>query len=331
MGKKSNAKRSKMLSIAAFRVVADALTVFEGKYSNVVICPLCLKEFGEANMEQLSRDHVIPQALGGTIFTITCRSCNNKFGTYTENDLLKPFRLAENLAGEKGITGKLTFGEHSFSASIKMASNSYASMKIELLGGRPESFDALHGSMGKKRLYEWSFRHEIPYRSDRAIAGIMKAAYLAVFRQYGYRLVLSPAGNVFRRELVAARDGRSDLLQPLVGRLAKVERLVGGEPEFLAFAVQIDEVSFTFVLMLLRSGRSGYWMYALLPDFARYADDTFASQTLFEYLVDAKKLLAPFHIQMQDDREGGAVCRFYNPSTDYATDGIRIGGMDRHL
>ena len=118
--------------------MAAALTAFEGKYSNVVICPLCLKEFAEANIDQLSRDHVAPQALGGKIFTITCRSCNNKFGTYTENDLLKPFRLAENWAGEKGVTGKLTLGEHSFAASMKMASNSYPSMKIELLGGRPE-------------------------------------------------------------------------------------------------------------------------------------------------------------------------------------------------
>ena len=125
-----------------------------------------------------------------------------------------------------------------------------------------------------------------------------------------------------------ARWALTDLLQPLVGPLAKVDRLVGGEPEFAAFAVQINAVSFTFVLMLLRSGRSGYWMYALLPDFAGYSEDTFASQTVFKYLVEAKKLLAPFHIQMQDDGEGGAVYRFYNPSEDYATDGIRIGAID---
>jgi hypothetical protein len=324
VGKKSNAKKSKTVSIAAFRAVAAGLTAIEDKYSNVVICPLCLKEFSEGDIEQLSRDHVIPQALGGTIVTITCRKCNNRFGTCTENDLLQPFRLAENLAGEKGVTGKLTVGQHSFSASMKMPPNLVGGMKIEVLGGPPESFSELHESLSKQRVRDWSFNHQLPYRLDRAIAAIGKAAYLAVFRLYGYCLALSPAGDAFRLALLAACDERSQLLRPLIGNLARVDRLTGGEPEFGAFAVQMEKVSFTFVVMLFRFGRGGLWMYALLPDLAGYAEGIFATQTVFDYLAGAKKLLASLHIQMRDDGEGGALYRFYNPATSYATEVVRI-------
>jgi hypothetical protein len=86
----------------------------------------------------------------------------------------------------------------------------------------------------------------------------------------------------------------------------------------------MEKVSFTFVVMLFRFGRGGLWMYALLPDLAGYAEGIFATQTVFDYLAGAKKLLASLHIQMRDDGEGGALYRFYNPATSYATEVVRI-------
>lgn len=45
-------------------------------------CPICL-EPGPSD-----REHVPPEALGGTVMTMTCKRCNNQFGTVAENDLL---------------------------------------------------------------------------------------------------------------------------------------------------------------------------------------------------------------------------------------------------
>ena len=45
------------------------------------VCPLCHQVFDWERETLLSIEHVIPKALGGKLLTLTCKKCNNDYGS----------------------------------------------------------------------------------------------------------------------------------------------------------------------------------------------------------------------------------------------------------
>ena len=67
---------------ALFRALATDYQVFRADAVDTVACPLCLTEHRLENIEDLSREHIIPSKLNGLSETLTCRvKCNNTHGS----------------------------------------------------------------------------------------------------------------------------------------------------------------------------------------------------------------------------------------------------------
>src|ERR1035438_10135188 len=81
---------------------SDLSTVLAGRTGNI-LCPLCLKEFGESDIEDnLTEEHVIPSSADGRITTLTCRSCNSVSGSEIDSHFARVFRIEE--ARQTGAT-----------------------------------------------------------------------------------------------------------------------------------------------------------------------------------------------------------------------------------
>ena len=76
-------------------MAADLSKVLAGK-ANVILCPLCLKEFEESDVEKnLTEEHVIPSSAAGRITTLTCRTCNSECGSEIDSHFARVFRIEE--------------------------------------------------------------------------------------------------------------------------------------------------------------------------------------------------------------------------------------------
>jgi hypothetical protein len=64
------------------RPTAIATPLLVGGHQTFDRCPICLTP------DPKDREHVPPEALGGSVMTATCRRCNNQFGTVAESDLV---------------------------------------------------------------------------------------------------------------------------------------------------------------------------------------------------------------------------------------------------
>lgn len=73
----------------------DLSTVLAGRKGKL-LCPICLKEFGESDIEDsLTEEHVIPSSADGRITTLTCRSCNSASGSEIDSHFARVFRIEE--------------------------------------------------------------------------------------------------------------------------------------------------------------------------------------------------------------------------------------------
>ncbi len=94
---------------AIFRSLAADLSSVLPMKQNVILCPLCLDEFGEGDIspDTLSEEHIIPQSAGGRLTTITCKKCNNTAGGEIDSHFARVFRIRRARRGEGEISGKL--------------------------------------------------------------------------------------------------------------------------------------------------------------------------------------------------------------------------------
>src|SRR4051794_6355215 len=63
------------------RSLASQLTNFYPDYVDTFLCPTCLTPVPLADKDQISDAHIVPKSVGGTIRTVLCKPCNDKFGS----------------------------------------------------------------------------------------------------------------------------------------------------------------------------------------------------------------------------------------------------------
>ena len=88
---------SKSIAKRLFLIAAADLTELRPETVDEVVCPLCLARFGIDAVEdgRLSREHIVPSALGGKLLTLTCRLCNNTLGSDLDRHLVNAMRGLE--------------------------------------------------------------------------------------------------------------------------------------------------------------------------------------------------------------------------------------------
>ena len=89
----------------------DLKSVGEGN-GDEIMCPMCLRKFGRAELKALTKEHVLSKSLGGTALVLTCKDCNNSAGHKVQGHLKTLLQMNEGFRGDGHFVGRFTvFGE----------------------------------------------------------------------------------------------------------------------------------------------------------------------------------------------------------------------------
>jgi hypothetical protein len=211
------AKREKL-----FRLYADNLSMHFPELHNVFLCPICLNLFPQealytvedARDAQLTVEHIIPEAAGGEIYTLTCKNCNNQIGgSQLDSHLIrklraddlnlrdKPVRVWAQVRGYGVEVELYTRDKHLEIYSLSNAPGPNPSVKglIEFLQkvrqetGRISVTPGIvpsRDSVGKEDRLSFALNKRLSYDPLRLKCAILKVGYLLMFHFFGYEYVL---------------------------------------------------------------------------------------------------------------------------------------------
>lgn len=154
-------------------------------------CPVCLEP------DPGDREHVPPEALGGTVMTLTCRRCNNQFGTVAENDLVDWYEDA---------VGRVAFSHDDVQGARKSARLLLRSAPDGRFVLLPEGFidPQITEKFGAGANFDL---HYSPPDQRRVRIAALKSAYLGACLIAG-EILMTPEAEQVRAELMAARELR---------------------------------------------------------------------------------------------------------------------------
>src|SRR4051812_13941051 len=103
----------KKVKQSLFDLYSADLVEFFPDYPNRFLCPICRLLFTRKSLTDengLTLEHCIPEALGGQVYTLTCKSCNNGSGSKLDVHLINKL-LADDFFDEMSsgpVDGTLT-------------------------------------------------------------------------------------------------------------------------------------------------------------------------------------------------------------------------------
>ena len=186
------------------RCEADLIQIWP-KAKRGFMCPICLAFF--ARTENLTRnvsvEHIVPDALGGRVTTLTCRQCNNTAGTQLDSHLVQRVRVEGKT---KPILAGVEFHGTKFRGQVYLPESTSDSLRIN---GIPKQSDPreIKGffSLLDKGIWdgqELKLHLNLGYVPAFSVAALVRSAYLLMFRLFGYRYVQSRSAAVIRKAIV---------------------------------------------------------------------------------------------------------------------------------
>src|SRR4051812_16717812 len=90
-----------------FHAISADVVKYRPEYAGKVLCPLSLEPFDSESIVtgRLSAEHIIPGALGGDAYTLTCGDLNNKNGAKIDSHLVNAMKALDGLGGKAPIRG----------------------------------------------------------------------------------------------------------------------------------------------------------------------------------------------------------------------------------
>lgn len=155
-------------------------------------CPLCLELFqpieGTSLRTLLAPDHIVPEALGGRLTTLSCRRCNNTAGSALERHLIQRVRI-EN--GQVPIKARIEIEDSEHGAEVFIPKNPRAPDNAILIKGVGKRSDPRQIEKAKQAMMSnpsptIRMRGSFGYVHQRSQVALVRSAHLMMFRTFGY-------------------------------------------------------------------------------------------------------------------------------------------------
>jgi hypothetical protein len=242
---------------------ADLSTVLAGHKGNI-LCPLCLREFGESDIEDnLTEEHVIPSSADGRITTLTCRLCNSVCGSEIDSHFARVFRIEE--ARQTGATIDARIKISNGVGSPAQVSFTENGLHCQLAPTTPYVREALLERLTQyakgERGLDFTFNNNID--ASKLVASMVKAAYLGLFIDWGYRYVLLPNTDWVRAGIRRTGPEREDLEQLVIPATITDIGELPEKPTRISFSAICSGVNASCSIINGVLGPGAFW--ALLP------------------------------------------------------------------
>ena len=205
---------------ARFRFEAERWASVEGRpEADSVKCPICLRDLDRTAVEtrELTVEHIIPRALGGRSTTLTCRRCNNAQGSRLDRHVVEAARARDASKGHGTFRTTVSVGGSSFQAELAWTPDRSAANVLTIIPGAsdPRQVQAVQDNMVDGAEVRMSFSYG--YVPNRLWLGLLRAAYLGVFRALGPSYALDPSVAWVRRQI-----GEEDPPSPYLARIVRM-------------------------------------------------------------------------------------------------------------
>jgi hypothetical protein len=256
-----------------FDIFSDNLALYRKKYRGHFMCPLCLRTFPRDRLRNdLSRAHMIPQRLGGRLWTLACKKCNNSVGTEIESCEAERATFNWALSGEGKETTRVRVTARNQQGDVvgpvqadlgarRADGDRRLQLYLKPKGSNPAALALLNSLVsGESPASGWTI--EVTFRdtrsSKRANLTYVHAAYLFMFHQFGYEWVLDPCAEPVRNQIMSPDE---PIILPLAPRLSDLPT-PDDELGILLVTGPVDWRHFLVVLPLLRGWvkRQAVWM-----------------------------------------------------------------------
>lgn len=205
--------RSKRKRLARlFEAFAANLSAFDSSQRNIFACPLCLRGFTPDALESegLTEEHIISRELGGRLITLTCKECNSRGGAELDAHLVNEFRALDKISGlsDKPLKGRVKVGDVKQEVEVYVSGDK--SPLLQLVGDKKRTNPAslleiersLESEPGNVR-----FQLNFGYDRHRANVARLRAAYLLMFRYFGYEYILHKNVERVRQQILTPGQG----------------------------------------------------------------------------------------------------------------------------
>ena len=173
---------------------------FTSKTKHVFVCPLCLKEFTKSEMlNKVSEEHIIPSSLGGNFTTLTCKKCNNEGGSELDAHVIQRIRIEQ---GDVPINSRVTICDEEVGADIYFSDEKNIPNKILVISkqSNPKSINSVQDVFNENPK-EVSLNLKFGYNERASLIGLVRIAYLMMFRRFGYAYILQDFANQIRQQI----------------------------------------------------------------------------------------------------------------------------------
>jgi HNH endonuclease len=194
-------------AVALERGIEDAFPSDEDWY----LCPVCLDglTIEEFATEQLSVEHVPPEALGGNELVLTCKKCNNDAGRHFDAEAHKQQRLWQFLSGQsqQPETARFTVGDITTRVEAHVTGQTGLFLMEVPKINNPADLERMEAHMRmlsetRSTDFRFTVTPQLRYFPDRARVSWIRTAYLAAFALFGWKYILQPALQPIREQLM---------------------------------------------------------------------------------------------------------------------------------
>jgi hypothetical protein len=229
----------------------------------VILCPLCLGEFGldAAESGVLTEEHVIPESTGNREVTLSCKKCNSTLGHEIDEQIDRKVRLDRGFKGNARMKGRLKWAEggapvdfeYPVTGGIHIHVKPTTQKMAESLMERAHQ----HNS-GERPLH---IRLMTGLRREDFLAAVAKAAYLGLFVDRGYSYILLPSLEQIRKAIAKYGVDRARLSDIIVPCEISGFSELPGAPDRLTFETHsLNGVPVCLSLINLRNSSGAAWV-----------------------------------------------------------------------
>jgi HNH endonuclease len=200
----------KQLRTLWFDRYAANLSYYMPEARDQFICPICRAAFGRASLDDEENgptvEHCIPKAVGGRLYTLTCKRCNNSLGAELDFHLANRLLADDFLAGisDRPMDGEVKIEGHRVRGSVSIRGGENPAFEVQVIkrATNPAELEgACQAMTNSEGGIQGSFSFNLGYNPRLARIALIRSAYLLMFRHYGYGYFFTENTELVRRQI----------------------------------------------------------------------------------------------------------------------------------
>lgn len=175
------------------------------------LCPICLKEFSSANLEDngtldfLTLEDAPPLSLGGSKVALTCKRCNSECGSNVDFHLKELVTEVDNSYFYKGSAQRRTIDFEGKKMPLDIAVDEAGVIRAyhRLRNNNPTLLEKFIHGITNQTFYQILNLDPPPSRVNqrKVTIALLKANYILTFARFGYIFLLDPVYQTLRDQL----------------------------------------------------------------------------------------------------------------------------------